>query len=119
MSIPKQTFMVSPIHAQLQLNRPRLANHSQVCLILKTSTSHSDTTSSLPLFFLPSLERRLTLQIIYCVMLTVAQWRNPRATLVSFITAVLTIFAFRYLNIARWVFKATYVALGGSCHKPP
>ncbi|KAI9762888.1 MAG: hypothetical protein M1840_001121 [Geoglossum simile] len=41
-------------------------------------------------------------------------WRNPRATLASFATAVLTIFAFRYLNIASWVFKGLYVALGAT-----
>ncbi|KAI9780945.1 MAG: hypothetical protein M1839_006383 [Geoglossum umbratile] len=39
-------------------------------------------------------------------------WKNPRATLISFATVVFAIFAFRYLNMARWVFKGLYIVLG-------
>ncbi|KAH0556060.1 hypothetical protein GP486_005999 [Trichoglossum hirsutum] len=45
----------------------------------------------------------------FCHLLS---WKNPRATLVTFVTAILSILAFRYFNIARWVFKGLYLILG-------
>lgn len=40
------------------------------------------------------------------------QWKNPRATAISFAAAVAFIFAVRYLNIIRYIFKAIYMTLG-------
>ncbi|KAF2690075.1 hypothetical protein K458DRAFT_383206 [Lentithecium fluviatile CBS 122367] len=39
-------------------------------------------------------------------------WKNPRATAISFALAVIFIFAARYLNVIRYIFKALYVILG-------
>jgi ABC-type multidrug transport system fused ATPase/permease subunit len=39
-------------------------------------------------------------------------WKNPRATSISFAVSVLFIFATRYLNILRWIFKGLYLILG-------
>ncbi|KAF2141408.1 uncharacterized protein K452DRAFT_351523 [Aplosporella prunicola CBS 121167] len=39
-------------------------------------------------------------------------WKNPRATAISFACSVLLIFAGRYMNIVRYVFKALYLVLG-------
>ncbi|KAF2403785.1 cell lysis protein-like protein [Trichodelitschia bisporula] len=39
-------------------------------------------------------------------------WKNPRATAISFALSVLFIFAARYLNIIRYIFKALYLVLG-------
>lgn len=39
-------------------------------------------------------------------------WKNPRATAISFAVAVTFIFAARYLNVIRYIFKAIYVTLG-------
>lgn len=39
-------------------------------------------------------------------------WKNPRATAISFVASVLFIFAARYLNIIRYIFKAVYMTLG-------
>lgn len=41
-------------------------------------------------------------------------WENPRATSVSFLTTVLSIFAARYLPALRWTFKVLYIVLGTS-----
>lgn len=41
------------------------------------------------------------------------QWKNPRATAISFAVCVVFIFASRYLNIIRYMFKALYIVLGG------
>jgi hypothetical protein len=41
-----------------------------------------------------------------------AQWKNPRATAISFAAAVIFIFAARYLNVIRYIFKALWVTLG-------
>jgi len=39
-------------------------------------------------------------------------WKNPRATGISFAAAVIFIFATRYLNVIRYIFKATWIVLG-------
>ncbi|KAF2800691.1 cell lysis protein-like protein [Melanomma pulvis-pyrius CBS 109.77] len=39
-------------------------------------------------------------------------WKNPRATAISFAVSVAFIFAARYLNVIRYVFKAVYMTLG-------
>jgi len=39
-------------------------------------------------------------------------WKNPRATAISFAAVVVFIFAARYLNIIRYIFKAIYMTLG-------
>ncbi|KAF2110689.1 Reticulon-domain-containing protein [Lophiotrema nucula] len=39
-------------------------------------------------------------------------WKNPRATAISFAVSVAFIFAARYLNVIRYVFKAIYLTLG-------
>lgn len=39
-------------------------------------------------------------------------WKNPRATAISFAISVAFIFAARYLNILRYIFKGLYVLLG-------
>ncbi|KAL6712252.1 hypothetical protein ACN47E_000129 [Coniothyrium glycines] len=39
-------------------------------------------------------------------------WKNPRATGIAFTTTVALIFAARYLNLIRWIFKTSYVVLG-------
>ena len=39
-------------------------------------------------------------------------WKNPRATGISFAAAVLFIFAARYLNVIRYIFKLTWIVLG-------
>jgi hypothetical protein len=39
-------------------------------------------------------------------------WKNPRATGISFAAAVIFIFAARYLNVIRYIFKALYLTLG-------
>lgn len=39
-------------------------------------------------------------------------WKNPRATAISFAAAVIFIFAARYLNVVRYIFKALWVTLG-------
>ncbi|KAF2020831.1 hypothetical protein BU24DRAFT_456860 [Aaosphaeria arxii CBS 175.79] len=41
-------------------------------------------------------------------------WRNPRATAISFAASVLFIFAARYLNVIRYIFKALYLTLGAT-----
>jgi hypothetical protein len=42
------------------------------------------------------------------------QWKNPRATAISFAAAVIFIFAARYLNVIRYIFKALWVTLGST-----
>ncbi|KAK8232589.1 Reticulon-domain-containing protein [Phyllosticta capitalensis] len=39
-------------------------------------------------------------------------WKNPRATGISFALSILFIFAARYLNIVRYIFKLLWVILG-------
>jgi len=39
-------------------------------------------------------------------------WENPRASGIAFLSAVLFIFAARYLNILRYAFKLTWMTLG-------
>jgi ABC-type multidrug transport system fused ATPase/permease subunit len=39
-------------------------------------------------------------------------WKNPRATGISFAAAIIFIFAARYLNVIRYIFKALYLTLG-------
>ena len=39
-------------------------------------------------------------------------WRNPRASGIAYVAVVALIFAFRYLDILRYGFKLTYLALG-------
>lgn len=41
-----------------------------------------------------------------------SQWKNPRATGISFACSVLFIFAGRYVNIVRYIFKLLWVTLG-------
>ncbi|ORX95964.1 Reticulon-domain-containing protein [Clohesyomyces aquaticus] len=41
-------------------------------------------------------------------------WKNPRATAISFAVSVLFIFAARYLNVIRYIFKAVYMTLGAT-----
>ncbi|KAF2465585.1 uncharacterized protein BDR25DRAFT_239310 [Lindgomyces ingoldianus] len=41
-------------------------------------------------------------------------WKNPRATAISFALSVLFIFAARYLNVVRYIFKAIYMILGAT-----
>lgn len=39
-------------------------------------------------------------------------WKNPRATAISFVAMIGFIFAARYLNVVRYIFKALYITLG-------
>ncbi|KAK7733565.1 hypothetical protein SLS57_000580 [Botryosphaeria dothidea] len=39
-------------------------------------------------------------------------WKNPRATSISFACSILLIFAGRYVNIVRYIFKLLWVTLG-------
>jgi len=39
-------------------------------------------------------------------------WKFPRATLVIFASLLSTIFAFRFINVIRYIFKAAYLLLG-------
>ncbi|OAL53868.1 hypothetical protein IQ07DRAFT_677285 [Pyrenochaeta sp. DS3sAY3a] len=39
-------------------------------------------------------------------------WKNPRATGIAFAVTVAFIFAARYLNLIRYIFKASYMTLG-------
>ncbi|RMZ73814.1 cell lysis [Pyrenophora seminiperda CCB06] len=39
-------------------------------------------------------------------------WKNPRATGIAFASTVVFIFATRYLNLIRYIFKASYMILG-------
>jgi ABC-type multidrug transport system fused ATPase/permease subunit len=39
-------------------------------------------------------------------------WKNPRATGIAFGVTVVFIFAARYLNLIRYIFKASYMTLG-------
>lgn len=39
-------------------------------------------------------------------------WKNPRATGIAFGATVLFIFAARYLNLIRYMFKMSYMVLG-------
>ncbi|CBY00514.1 hypothetical protein LEMA_P016440.1 [Plenodomus lingam JN3] len=41
-------------------------------------------------------------------------WKNPRATAIAFATTVILIFASRYLNLIRYVFKTSYLVLGAT-----
>lgn len=41
-------------------------------------------------------------------------WRNPRATGIAFASTVAFIFAARYLNVIRYIFKALYITLGAT-----
>ncbi|KAF2247925.1 cell lysis protein-like protein [Trematosphaeria pertusa] len=41
-------------------------------------------------------------------------WKNPRATAISFIATLFFIFAARYLNLIRYMFKATWMTLGAT-----
>ena len=40
------------------------------------------------------------------------QWKNPRITAITFVATLLFIFAARYLDILRYLLKASYMALG-------
>lgn len=39
-------------------------------------------------------------------------WKNPRATAIAFAASVIFIFAARYLNVIRYLFKGLYLTLG-------
>ncbi|KAH7135871.1 Reticulon-domain-containing protein, partial [Dendryphion nanum] len=41
-------------------------------------------------------------------------WKNPRATAIAFAGSVIFIFAARYLNVIRYIFKALYLTLGAT-----
>jgi hypothetical protein len=41
-------------------------------------------------------------------------WKNPRATGIAFATTVIFIFAARYLNLIRYIFKSSYMVLGAT-----
>ena len=41
-------------------------------------------------------------------------WKNPRATGIAFAATVIFIFAARYLNLIRYIFKASYMTLGAT-----
>lgn len=41
-------------------------------------------------------------------------WKNPRATGIAFATTVIFIFAARYLNLIRYLFKGSYMLLGAT-----
>ncbi|KAF1833677.1 hypothetical protein BDW02DRAFT_569767 [Decorospora gaudefroyi] len=41
-------------------------------------------------------------------------WKNPRATGIAFAATVLFIFAARYLNLIRYMFKTSYMVLGAT-----
>lgn len=41
-------------------------------------------------------------------------WKNPRATGIAFAATVLFIFAARYLNLIRYIFKASWMTLGAT-----
>ncbi|KAL2266988.1 hypothetical protein VTJ83DRAFT_4265 [Remersonia thermophila] len=38
-------------------------------------------------------------------------WRNPRASAIAYASTVSIIFAFRYLDVLRWAFRLTWIAL--------
>jgi hypothetical protein len=42
----------------------------------------------------------------------IIQWKNPRATAITFLVNILFIFAARYLNILRYILKALYFVTG-------
>lgn len=44
--------------------------------------------------------------------LHVQQWKNPRATGISFAVITAFIFAARYVNVLRYTFKGLYILLG-------
>ena len=44
-------------------------------------------------------------------MLTAPQWKNPRATAITYAGTVLFIFVSRYLNILRYLLRGSYIAL--------
>jgi ABC-type multidrug transport system fused ATPase/permease subunit len=41
-------------------------------------------------------------------------WKNPRATGIAFAGTVVFIFAARYLNLIRYIFKTSYMVLGAT-----
>jgi ABC-type multidrug transport system fused ATPase/permease subunit len=41
-------------------------------------------------------------------------WKNPRATGIAFATTLIFIFAARYLNLIRYIFKSSYMVLGAT-----
>ncbi|EUC40322.1 hypothetical protein COCMIDRAFT_9775 [Bipolaris oryzae ATCC 44560] len=41
-------------------------------------------------------------------------WKNPRATAIAFASTVVFIFAARYLNLIRYIFKSSYLVLGAT-----
>lgn len=41
-------------------------------------------------------------------------WKNPRATGIAFASTLVFIFAARYLNLIRYIFKASYLTLGAT-----
>lgn len=41
-------------------------------------------------------------------------WKNPRATSIAFASTVVFIFAARYLNLIRYIFKTSYMVLGAT-----
>lgn len=45
----------------------------------------------------------------------ILQWKNKRATGITFASVVAFIFACRYLPIIRYLIKCTWMVLGGSC----
>jgi len=40
------------------------------------------------------------------------EWENPRASAIAYASVVAFIFAVRYLDVFRWIFKLTWIALG-------
>lgn len=46
------------------------------------------------------------------VLIALSQWRNPRATALSFASIVILIFSARYLNLFRYILKAAWVTFG-------
>lgn len=41
-------------------------------------------------------------------------WKNPRATAIAFASSIVFIFASRYLNLIRYIFKTSYMVLGAT-----
>ena len=41
------------------------------------------------------------------------QWKFPRATGFFFLSAISLIFAFRFVNVLRYIFKLTYLLFAG------
>lgn len=41
-------------------------------------------------------------------------WKNPRATAIAFAGSIVFIFASRYLNLIRYIFKTSYMVLGAT-----